>query len=177
MLKKSNVKEIKDNEILIREYKNAWKKGILNLDTKKIDWDSTLTWTSKMLNPKKQVEFNYSGLSQKIGKTRLTIFRHKNRLNLMFQNELIELNEKIESELKRIKTDLLLTLKRDGKIVFENKHKQIKSVIPIEEDPTPFVDAEDFDLRILIHNVLTEKERKDRIFEKSQHSIMYNRND
>jgi len=39
-------------------------------------------------------------------------------------------------------------------------------VIPIEEDPTPFVDAEDFDLRILIHNVLTEKERKNRIFEK-----------
>ena len=111
--KKSNVKEIKDNEILIVEHKNAWKKGILNLDTKKINWDSTLTWTSKMLNPKKQAEFDYSGLSQKIGKTRLTIFRHKNRLNLIFKNELIELNDKIASEIRRIGTNLVLILKRD----------------------------------------------------------------
>jgi len=160
------VKETKDNEIIIKEHKNAWKKGVLNFDTKKIDWDSKLTWASKMLNPKRKAEFDYAGLSQKIGKSRLTIFRHNNRLNLLFGNQLIELNEKIESELKRIGTDLHLTLKRDGKIVFENKYKQIKSVIPIEEDPTPFVDAEDFDLRILIHNVLTEKERKNRIFEK-----------
>ena len=160
------MKEIKDNEILIVEHKNAWKKGILNLDTKKINWDSTLTWTSKMLNPKKQAEFDYSGLSQKIGKTRLTIFRHKNRLNLIFKNELIELNDKIASELKRIGTNLVLTLKRDGKIVFEHKHKQIKSIIPIEEDSTPFVDAEDFDLRILIHNVLTDNGRSERIFKK-----------
>ena len=160
------MKELKDNETLIVEHKNAWKKGILNLDTKKINWDSTLTWTSKMLNPKSQAEFDYSGLSQKIGKTRLTIFRHKNRLNLIFKNELIELNDKIASELKRIGTNLVLTLKQDGKIVFEHKHKQIKSIIPIEEDPTPFVDAEDFDLRILIHNVLTDNGRSERIFKK-----------
>ena len=160
------MKEIKDNEILIVEHKNAWKKGILNLDTKKINWDSTLTWTSKMLNPKKQAEYDYSGLSQKIGKTRLTIFRHKNRLNLIFKNELIELNDKIASELKRVGTNLVLTLKRDGKIEFEHKHKQIKSIIPIEEDSTPFVDAEDFDLRILIHNVLTDNGRSERIFKK-----------
>ena len=160
------MKEIKDNEIVIGEHKNAWKKGVRNFDTKKIDWDSTLTWTNKMLNPKKQAKLDYSGLSQKIGKSRLTIFRHKNRLNLMFKNQLIELNEKIESELKRIGTDLVLTLKQDGKIVFDHKHKQIKSAIPIEDDPTPFLEAEDFDLRILIHNVLTYKGRSEKIFDK-----------
>lgn len=160
------MKEIKDNEIVIGEHKNAWKRGILNFDTKKIDWDSILTWSSNMLNSKKQAEFDYSGLSQKIGKSRLTIFRHKNRLNLLFENQLIELDEKMESELKRAGTKLILTLKRDGKLVFEHRHKQIKSIIPIEEDPTPFVDAEHFDIRILIHNVLSEKGRIERIFEK-----------
>jgi hypothetical protein len=160
------VKRIKDNEILIREHKNAWRKGVLNFDTRKINWDSTLTWTSKMLKPKRSAGFDYNGLSQKFGNSRLTIFRYRNRLNVMFENQLIELNEKIESELKQIGMDLILTLKQDGKILLEHKHKQIKSVIPIENDSTPFVEAEDFDLRILIHNVLTANGRSERIFKK-----------
>ena len=158
------MKEIEHTKIVIGEHQNAWKRGVLNLDTKKIDWDSTLTWTGKMLNPKKQAEFDYNGLSQKIGTSRLTFFRHKTQLNLLFKNQLIELNETITSELKQVGTNLILTLKQDGKIVFEHKHKQIKSILSIEEDSTPFIEAEDFDLRILIHSVLTNKGRRKRIF-------------
>ena len=50
--------------------------------------------------------------------------------------------------------------------MFEHKHKHYKSIIPNDEDSTPFVDAEDFDLRILIHNVLTDNGRSERIFKK-----------
>ena len=87
-----------------------------------------------MFNQKRKAEFDYAGLSQKNRKITTDHFQTQQPTEFTVRNQLIELNEKIESELKRIGTDLHLTLKRDGKIVFENKYKQIKSVIPIEED-------------------------------------------
>jgi len=162
------VRKTEDNEILIKEHKNAWKNGILNFDTKKIEWVSILTWTSRMLNPKIKAEFNHSGFSQKIGKERMTFFRFKSQLYFLsenkLENKLIEINNETESELKLIGTELFFSLKQNGIVIYEQRHKQIKSIIPIENDPTPFVDEEDFDLRILIHRVISKKERWNIIF-------------
>ncbi|MBQ0769018.1 MAG: hypothetical protein KBT58_06975 [Bizionia sp.] len=158
------MRKIEDNEILIKEHKNAWKNGILNFETKKIEWDSVLTWTSKMLNPKIKAEFNHNGFSQKIGKARMTFFRYKSQLYFLSENKLIEINNNTKSELKLIGTKLFFSLKQNGETLFEQKHKQIKSIIPIENDPTPYVDEEDFDLRILIHRILSEKVRWNIIF-------------
>jgi hypothetical protein len=158
------LKQTEDNRILIKEHKNAWKNGILKFDTKKIEWNSLLNWTSKMLNPKIKAEFNHNGFSQKFGNTRMTFFRFKDQLYLLSENKLIEINNETESELKLIGTKLVFSLKQNGVVLYKQKHKQIKSIIPIENDPTPFVDEEDFDLRILIHRVVSEKERWDIIF-------------
>jgi hypothetical protein len=162
--KKSYLKQTENNKILIKEHKNAWKNGVLNFSTKKIEWDSFLTWTNKMLNPKIKAEFNHSGFSQKIGKARMTFFRYKSQLYFLSENQLIEINNETESELKPIGTELLFSLKQNGIVLYKQQHKQIKSIIPIENDPTPFVDEEDFDLRILIHRVISEKERWNIIF-------------
>ena len=76
----------------------------------------------------------------------------------------MRISECTKSELQLLGNQLHFVIKQDGKVVLEQRHKQIKSIIPIEKDPTPFVEAEDFDLRILIHNILNDKRRRDEIF-------------
>lgn len=145
---------LNENEILIREYENIQKLGILNVDTLSINWEKT-----QSLN-----NIGYSGYSQKIGNQRLTIFKYKNKLNFLNKKQLIEIHAETESHLKLVGSNLVFSIVKNGAILFEQSHKQIESIIPIKDDPTPFVEAEDFDLRILIHKVHTEKGRRDRIF-------------
>lgn len=145
---------LNENEILIREYENIRKYGILNVDNLLIHWEP----------PQKLNNNGFSGFSQKIGEQRFTFFRHKNKLNLIANKELIEIDAKTVSKLKRVEAELVFTLYKKGTLLFELSHKQIESIVPIKDDPTPFVEAEDFDLRILIHNVLTENGRRFRIF-------------
>ncbi len=153
MKKKSVLRTLSEDEVIIREYENIQKLGILNVETLTFNWEH-----------KQVVNYNPSGFCQKIGNQCLTIFRHKDKLNFLVKKQLIEIDNETESHLKRVGNELVFTLSKNGAILFEQSHKQIKSIMPIQDDPTPFVDAEDFDLRILIHNVLTEKGRRDRIF-------------
>lgn len=158
------MRKIEKSQISITENRNAWKTGVLNFDTLEIKWDSLLTWTSNILRPKKNVKFNLCGISQKIGKIRMTTFRYENQLYFLAGNKLMEINEGTGSEIKTIGGKLLFALKQNGVIVFEQTQKQMKSIIPMENDPTPFIEAEDFDIRIFINNVLNEKNRRNRIF-------------
>ncbi len=145
---------LNENEILISEFENIQKIGILNVDTLNIDWQPT-----QILNNN-----DYSGFSQKIGEQRFTFFKHKNKLNILAETQLIEIDAETESHLKRVGTELVFSISKNGAILFTQSHKQIESIVPIKDDPTPFIEAEDFDLRILIHNVLTENGRRDRMF-------------
>ena len=148
------MESLNENEILIREYENIQKVGILNVETLVINWQP----------PQALKNNDYSGLSQKIGEQRFTFFRYKNKLNFLAETQLIEIHSETESHLKRVGNELVFSISKNGASLFEQSHKQIESIVPIEDDPTPFVEAEHFDIRILIHNVLTEKGRRDRIF-------------
>uniref|UniRef100_UPI004047C5AA hypothetical protein n=1 Tax=Roseivirga sp. TaxID=1964215 RepID=UPI004047C5AA len=154
----------KSNEILVSDYNNAWKFGVLNFDTKKIVWETTVVWLWKILRGKKRQFVQSRGLSQKIGKSRLTFFRYKSQLYFLSKDQLFLIDKATESNLIKERNELVFNLTKNGERVFENKHRQIKSIIPIENDPTPMVEQEDFDIRMLIYNVLLEHDRRDRIF-------------
>ena len=158
------MRKLRENEVLISEYRIAWKTGILNVNKLRIDWESPLIWTKRLVRRNENEILDTNGFSQRIGTSRITIFKYKNQLQLLLKGQLIEINEFTESELTIIEDKLKLSIKYNGKSVFEQIHKQVKSIISLENDPTPFVEAEDFDLRILIHSVLNDSERQKRIF-------------
>jgi hypothetical protein len=55
-------------------------------------------------------------------------------------------------------------LMQNGNAIIDFHYLQSEDLSNIKDDPTPFVEAEDFDFFLLIRNVLTDPGRKDRMF-------------
>ncbi len=57
-----------------------------------------------------------------------------------------------------------LSVVRDGRAVLQWAHKPVEIRPPLEEDPTPFVEREQFDFALFIENVLNDPQRRERIY-------------
>jgi hypothetical protein len=52
----------------------------------------------------------------------------------------------------------------NGALLFSFEYNAPKLDIPLENDPTPFVEEEDFDFLLFVNNVLKDKARRERIY-------------
>lgn len=55
-------------------------------------------------------------------------------------------------------------LKSDNTTVVARKYPVSRELVDLDQDPTPFVEAEDFDFLLFVRNVLSDSERADRIY-------------
>jgi hypothetical protein len=146
--------------IIIKDFSNCYKRGILSINEKKINWTSVLkTLCYRILNKTYNEAIN--GLFGCIGKTPAIFYANNHKLCLIIQDAILELNDSI---------DVLLTNEGDGKArfcIYEINGKKLidinYSVVKpflIEYDTITQIDLMDYDFGIFIYTkIKTEKDK------------------
>jgi hypothetical protein len=90
---------------------------------------------------------------------------HDERLHVRVDELHVEFNRETRVTLVRqdIDTNRFQVL-RNGSVVIDLLYPRPVLDPPLAHDPTPFVDEEDFDICLLIHNVMTDAARRERIY-------------
>jgi hypothetical protein len=94
------------------------------------------------------------------GKT-IVFFRQGDALHLRVDQSVIELNGDISVQYCRVGEThtLQVVSRRDGSALLRLDYTLPLNVVPVGEDPTPFVEDEDFDFGLFIANVVNNPER------------------
>lgn len=92
------------------------------------------------------------------------LYRSERRLFLGVGKQTFELPDDVSSRLIREQGGNTFQLTSNGTLLFSFEYRSPKLDIPLENDPTPFVEDEDFDFLLFVHNVLKDKSRRERIY-------------
>jgi len=107
------------------------------------------------------------GLYTAAGGERLLFYRWEGELRLRFGDlgpiALTECEAAWEASAGE-SAEVQFRLTRGGAAVIERRYPLPESIRDFADDPTPFAEPEDFDLLLLVANVLTDPERASRIF-------------
>lgn len=89
----------------------------------------------------------------------VAIFTKKNNIYLAIDDKLIKVNDGLRVDFTKDKHRRILKIvpENHGEIILDYS---IDESIQIENDPTPFIDDEDFDYGLLIYNILRTPERQ-----------------
>lgn len=105
-----------------------------------------------------------SGAYARVGDRLACLYRSCDRLFFSLDGKAIELGEDTSAHFRRRGETRVLTVRREELTLIQWEYRLPPLDPPLEEDPTPFVEAEDFDFGLFVSNVVNDKARKDRIF-------------
>ncbi len=105
-----------------------------------------------------------SGAYARVGEHLACLYRCGDRLFFSLDGKRTEVSEDAAAHLRRRGEARVLTIRQGNLTLVEWEYRLPPVNPPLEEDPTPFVDAEDFDFGLFVSNVLNDGARKDRIF-------------
>jgi hypothetical protein len=104
-----------------------------------------------------------TGAYEILGGKRIVLYRRRNALYLDVDHRTIPLNEHSVDVLSA-KSYRLLRISRGGNVVLELKYPAPVLDPPVAEDPTPFVQEEDFDFGLFLRNVSRDTARQSRMY-------------
>lgn len=85
-------------------------------------------------------------------------------LYFRMEGQEFKLTEDVASTLVKENDLHVFQLLRNGNLLVNFKYPSMRPQIPRELDPTPFVEDEDFDFFLFVHNVLTQTGRRQRVY-------------
>jgi hypothetical protein len=108
-----------------------------------------------------------SGHYSSLGGRFTAFFRCQGDLYLL-QERLLQISERVSSIIEVADNESQLMLLEGGTVIAEIHAVNAPTVVPISTDPTPFVEEEDFNFLLFVHNVLTSPDRRERIYQSSK---------
>lgn len=93
------------------------------------------------------------------------LYRRNDRLFLRARGQDIEVDDTTAFVLKRAFPQSRLTVVRGGNALFQWDYETPIPVPPLADDPTPFVEEEDFDFGLFLSHVTADPDRKTRLFQ------------
>ena len=121
-----------------------------------------LTWYSKQTVPDLASEPIRGHIAQLDGHT-VILYREAEILRFRIDNDEFELTDNTRIELVRDDPHIL-TVYRNGEIAIKFAYTPPIIHPSLEVDPTPFVEEEDFDFGLFVHNVVNDVDRRNRIY-------------
>ena len=129
----------------------------LSLDTGEV------SFVSKHSDPALKAAVTSGGYSIVNG-VMCSLYKVGGGLYLRVGEQALEITDEVEARLDRSPKKHTFQLLRDGKLLLEFIYSPPKSDIPLADDPTPFIEEEDFDFLLFVTNVLKDKSRRQRVY-------------
>ena len=108
------------------------------------------------------------GLYGSAGAHRAYLYRWEGQLKIRIDDDVpIAVVAGVSSSWEMLDGCVRFSLLRDGRETATIHYKPSHWLLGIQDDPTPFLEPEDFDLCLLIHRVLRDASRQDRLFRRS----------
>ena len=121
--------------------------------------------TYRLLSRKEHPELaSMSGGFSIIEGTMLSLYRRDGALYFGAADQEFELTDNVTSTLTQEDTERVFQLIRDGKSLVRFNYRPPAPEVPLNIDPTPFVEEEDFDFLLFVHEVLTRSGRRHRVY-------------
>lgn len=92
------------------------------------------------------------------------LYRRDNALYFRLGEDECQITDDVESVLAREDGYSLFQLVRNGKLLVDFKYRSSPPEVPLRIDPTPFIEEEDFDFLLFVHNVLEQADRRHRVY-------------
>jgi hypothetical protein len=93
-----------------------------------------------------------------------SLYREDGKLYLRVGERAFEITDKIGSQLARTPITHNFQLLYGENLILEVTYTAPSLDIPLQDDPTPFIDEEDFDFPYFVHNVLSQAGRRQRVY-------------
>lgn len=94
----------------------------------------------------------------------LALYRRGGQIFFASRDLIVELNEEITAERRLVDTERRLIVKRAGSAIADIAYSVPDRLVSTEEDPTPFVDDEDFDYGLHVTRVINDPDRQQRYY-------------
>ena len=124
---------------------------------------STVTFLSRDTDPElgsSPVQGTYSVIDGKL----CSFYRLREELVFRIEQEMVVFGQDVHSELVREGRIHVFKLLRDKEVLLSFKYTPPKLAVVQEDDPTPFVEYDDWDFFYFVHSVLLDESRRKRIY-------------
>jgi len=125
--------------------------------------DGSYRFFSKKINPELSGA-PISGTYSFVDQTFLALYRKNGTLLLRIGNREFELTSDVSSTLTHEAGYRIFRLFDKQDLIAAFKYFPPVNEIPAELDPTAFLEEEDFDFLLFVHHVLTDKDRRGRVY-------------
>ena len=92
------------------------------------------------------------------------LYRVDSALYFRLGEEEFKITDDASSILVRENGHRLFQLIENGNLLVNFRYRCPANEVPLSIDPTPFIDEEDFDFLLFVHNVLAQDERRHRVY-------------
>lgn len=123
----------------------------------------TITTFSRKTEPGRVSSRQGAGVFDNLGGRRVLLYRLAGVLYLQVDDQRITM-EGLAVEVHSAKGDRVLRVLADGAIVFELTYRPTHLDPPLSDDPTAFVEEEDFDFGVFLANVSRDRGRQARMY-------------
>jgi hypothetical protein len=120
-------------------------------------------WYSKHANPLMCVRPIQGHFSQ-FGEQMVFFYREGGTLHLRVDDADVELDDNTQIALDQHTNFSVLKVMRFGKVIYEWRYTSPVIYPPLEADPTPFVEEEQFDFGQFVYNVMHTTHRRNTIY-------------
>jgi len=126
-----------------------------------------ITGRQQLLSRKRHPEITGmrpSGGYSIVNGTIVCLYRVDSTLYFRLGEEEFKITDDATSVLVREDGYRLFQLVQNGNLLVNFRYRCPVNEIPLSTDPTPFMDEEDFDFLLFVHNVLAQDERRHRVY-------------
>lgn len=134
--------------------------AVLDPEIGSISWSSRQGFVS-------ECPASICGVASRLDGRILCFYRHGGALHFRSDDQDFELGHTDSTQYQAIERGLAeFSILREGQPLYSWAYRRPVIDPPLELDPTPFVEEEQFDVCLFVHNVLSSPERRRRIYEK-----------
>lgn len=144
-----------DNYLLLRDFYNAHSYAVINVQSGILEHVSSSHF--------EDTEVIVSGMFADIGEHKLALFRHDKML-LKVDDSIIELDEGTSALIEKKKQSHSLLIRTGEQMILELDYHPMVLDPPLDIDPTPFVEEEDFCFALFLYNIINDKARLRRVY-------------
>ena len=105
-----------------------------------------------------------SGAFSILDDTMFSLYRNDSLLYFRAGNRVVELTDDVTSSLTKKNKIRAFQLVKNGEPEISLTYPAPELEVPLALDPTPFIEEEDFDFLMFVHNVLTDSNRRNTIY-------------
>lgn len=105
-----------------------------------------------------------SGSYSIVGQILLALYRKNGDLYVWIDTKAFPISDTVSSALIQEGDQRVFRLLDNERLIATFRYLPSVSEVPMELDPTSFVEEEDFDFVLFIHNVLTDPGRRERVY-------------